>query len=87
MSDIDAITAAMRSLAEVAPIFGEAIRTAIGRISEWLAPRSPSVVGAPLPADVRLVRPARGSATWRAWRDGRWREVYRVANDGWYWAE
>jgi hypothetical protein len=44
-------------------------------------------VGLRVGLGVIIVRPRKGSPTWRAWRDGKWRAIYRMRGVGWIWAE
>lgn len=40
-----------------------------------------------VPSGTRIVRPAKGSSTFVAWRYGQWTPVYREHGVGWIWSE
>lgn len=40
----------------------------------------------PVPSGTQIIRPYKGSATFHAWRDGRWAPVSREQGTGWVWS-
>ena len=39
----------------------------------------------PVPSGTQIIRPAKGSHTFHAWRDGQWTPVRRERDAGWVW--
>ena len=65
----------------------EGVQERVEQLTSHFHREEPSPVGQPIPADIRPVRPKKGSSTWLAWRDGQWVPVHRVKGVGWVWSE
>ena len=49
-------------------------------------PSTSNAITRMLPSGTQIVRPAKGSSTFLAWRDGQWTPVHREHGSGWMWS-
>ena len=75
---VEAVTAALHEA-------GHTATHLVGRHEPAPRPDAAPELG-PVPSGTRIVRPAKGSATFLAWRDGQWTPVHREQGVGWIWS-
>ena len=84
---IDQVSEAAERIGDTGHAIVERVQERVERVVLRFQREDPSLVGQPIPTDVRPVKPKKNSSTWLAWREDRWVPVYRVKDVGWVWSE
>jgi hypothetical protein len=74
---VDAVTSALHEA-------GQTASHLVGRQEQTPEPE-PETAPELVPDGTQIIRPAKGSSTFHAWRDGQWVPVYRAQGAGWFW--
>ena len=84
---LDRVSDAAERVGDVGHAIVAGVQERVEHLTSRFHREEPSYVGQPIPADVRPVRPKKGSSIWLAWRDSRWVPVYWVKGISWVWSE
>ena len=84
---LDRVSDAAERVGDVGQAIVEGVQERVEQLTSRFHREEPSYAGQPIPADIRPVRPKKGSSIWLAWRAGRWVPVHRVKGIGWVWSE
>ncbi len=84
---LDRVSDAAERVGDVGHAIVEGVHDRVEQLTSRFHHEEPTDVGQLIPADIRPVRPKKGSSMWLAWRGGRWVPVHRVKGIGWVWSE
>jgi hypothetical protein len=84
---IDRVSDAAEQIGQAGHAIVEGVQDRVEQLTSRWHREEPTLIGQPIPADVRPVRPKQRAATWLAWRDNRWVPVHRGKDVGWVWSE
>lgn len=84
---IDHVAEAAERIGDAGHAIVEGVQERVERVVSRFHHDEPSIIGQPIPDDVRPVRPKKNSSTWLAWREDKWVPVHRVKGVGWVWSE
>lgn len=84
---IDHVSEAAERIGDAGHAIVERVQERVERVSSRFQREVSSLVGLPIPPDVRPVKPKKNSSTWLAWREDRWVPVHRVKDVGCVWSE
>jgi len=84
---IDHVSEAGERIGDAGHAIVEGVQERVERVVSRFHHDESSIIGQPIPDDVRPVRPKRSSSTWLAWREDQWVPVHRVKDVGWVWSE
>ena len=84
---LDRVSDAAEKVGDVGQVIVGGVQERVEQLTSRFHREEPSSVGQPIPAEIRPVRPKKGSSMWLAWRGSRWVPVHRVKGIGWVWSE
>ena len=79
---IDRVSGAAEQVGEAGHAIAEGVQDRVEQLTSRWHREEPTLIGQPIPIDVRPVRPKQRASTWLAWRDNRWVPVHRVKDLG-----